>query len=143
VSGQLTLLPTTAPELRRETLPLELIDGFANAAPSANLRELIRDLGPPFADAWRSLVDAHGPKQAARIFAKVLGHVETRGADTVATTLADALSRSEPLLLALAPPPAPCASVADDALPASLRAVDVAAGSAADYDALLRAGGDS
>ncbi len=40
--------------------------------------ELIRDLGPSFAAAWRSLVDAHGPKQAARIFAKVLGHVETR-----------------------------------------------------------------
>ncbi|MBV8341330.1 MAG: IS21 family transposase [Gammaproteobacteria bacterium] len=105
--------------------------------------ELIRDLGPPFADAWRSLVDAHGPKQAARVFAKVLGHVETRGAETVATTLSDALSRSEPLLLALAPPPAPCAIVADDALPASLRAVDVAAGRAADYDALLRSGGDS
>ena len=45
MSGQLTLLPTTAPELRRETLPLELIDGFANAAPSAKLRQLIRDLG--------------------------------------------------------------------------------------------------
>ncbi len=40
--------------------------------------ELIEDLGPSFAAAWRSLVDAHGPKQAARIFAKVLGHVETR-----------------------------------------------------------------
>jgi len=105
--------------------------------------ELIRDLGPPFADAWRSLVDAHGPKQAARVFAKVLGHIETRGALTVAATLSDALSRSEPLLLALAPPPAPCAVVADEALPASPRAVDVVAGCAADYDALLRSGGDS
>jgi ParB-like nuclease domain len=45
VSSQLALLPTTAPELRRESLALELIDGFANAAPSARLRELIRDLG--------------------------------------------------------------------------------------------------
>jgi ParB-like chromosome segregation protein Spo0J len=43
--SQLALLPDTAPELRRETLPLELIDGFADATPSAKLRELIRDLG--------------------------------------------------------------------------------------------------
>jgi ParB-like chromosome segregation protein Spo0J len=45
VSGQLTLLPTTAPKVRREHLPLELVDGFEDAAPSAKLRELIRDLG--------------------------------------------------------------------------------------------------
>jgi ParB-like chromosome segregation protein Spo0J len=45
VSGQLTLLPTAAPKLRRERLPLHLIDGFSDAAPSAKLRELIRDLG--------------------------------------------------------------------------------------------------
>jgi ParB-like chromosome segregation protein Spo0J len=45
VSGQLTLLPTVAPKVRRERLPLEVIDGFEEAAPSAKLRELIRDLG--------------------------------------------------------------------------------------------------
>jgi len=45
MSGQLALLPTAAPKVRRETLPLELIDGFEDAAPSAKLRELIRDLG--------------------------------------------------------------------------------------------------
>jgi ParB-like chromosome segregation protein Spo0J len=45
VSGQLTLLPTAAPKLRRERLSIELIDGFEDAAPSAKLRELIRDLG--------------------------------------------------------------------------------------------------
>ena len=45
MSGQLTLLPTMAPKLRREHLPLDLIDGFEEAAPSAKLRELIRDLG--------------------------------------------------------------------------------------------------
>lgn len=45
MSGQLTLLPTTAPELRRESLPVDVIDGFANAAPSVKLKELIRDLG--------------------------------------------------------------------------------------------------
>jgi hypothetical protein len=45
VTGQLTLLPATAPELRRESLPLELIDGFAGTCPSAKLRQLIGHLG--------------------------------------------------------------------------------------------------
>ena len=45
MSGQLTLLPTAAPTVRRERLALELIDGFEDAAPGAKLRELIRDLG--------------------------------------------------------------------------------------------------
>jgi hypothetical protein len=38
VSGQLTLLPSAAPTVRRETLAVELIDGFEDAAPSAKLR---------------------------------------------------------------------------------------------------------
>jgi transposase len=102
--------------------------------------ELIRDLGPSFAAAWRSLVDAHGPKQAARIFSKVLGHIETRGLDQVAATIDAALLRSEPLLLALAPPPVACVHVASDALPAALRSIEVVAGCAADYDLLLLGG---
>ena len=102
--------------------------------------ELIRDLGPSFAAAWRSLVDAHGPKQAARIFAKVLGHVETRGLDQVAATLDAALANSEPLLLALAPPPTPYSVVQADALPAALQAIEISAGCADDYDALLLGG---
>jgi hypothetical protein len=71
--------------------------------------ELTRDLGPSFVDAWRALVDAHGPKQGARIFAKVLSYVETRGIDSVAATLASALKGNESLLLALAPMPVPTA----------------------------------
>ena len=45
MSGQLIMLPTTAPKVRRETLALELIDGFEDAVPSAKLRELIHNLG--------------------------------------------------------------------------------------------------
>jgi hypothetical protein len=44
VTDQLILLTATAPKVRRESLPLDLIDGFENAAPSAKLRELIRDV---------------------------------------------------------------------------------------------------
>jgi len=102
--------------------------------------ELTRDLGPAFVDAWRSLVDAHGPKQGARIFAKVLAHVENRGIDSVAATLTAALARSEPLLLALAPPHATLAQVANDSLPGHLRDVQIESGCAADYDALLGRG---
>lgn len=102
--------------------------------------ELTRDLGPVFVDAWRALVDAHGPKQGARIFAKVLLHIETRGIESVAATLATALQRSEPLLLALAPPPSPRIEVGPDALPGNLRDVQVESGCAADYDALLGRG---
>jgi ParB-like chromosome segregation protein Spo0J len=44
-NGQLELLPAGPPELRRESISLELLDGFENANPSPKLRELIRDLG--------------------------------------------------------------------------------------------------
>jgi hypothetical protein len=103
--------------------------------------ELVADLGPVFGHAWRSLVDAHGPKQAARIFAKVLGHVEVRGIDAVAATLQEALQRNEPLLLALTPAHGTAPEVAREALPQSLRSIEVAAGCAADYDRLLTGGG--
>jgi transposase len=104
--------------------------------------ELIRDLGPPFDVAWRALVDAHGPKQASRIFAKVLAHVEVRGVTSVGRAVEHALARGEPLLLALAPPTSPVDLVAVEALPRSLRDVEVLGGRAADYDALL-VGGDA
>ena len=101
---------------------------------------LIRDLGPTYAAAWRALVDAHGPKQAARVFAKVLGHVEVRGATAVAATLEVALAKSEPLLLALAPPPPSPVVVASESLPTALRDVQVGSGCAADYNELLTRG---
>ena len=99
--------------------------------------ELIADMGTSYAAAWRALVDAHGPKQAARVFAKVLTHVEERGADAVAVAIDAALAKNEPLLLALAPAAAPSPLVDHESLPAKLRDVIVDAGCAADYDALL------
>jgi hypothetical protein len=58
----------------------------------------------------------------------------------VAATLDAALARSEPLLLALAPPVTPSPIVSSDALPATLRLLDIAASSASDYDVLLLGG---
>ena len=102
--------------------------------------ELIRDLGAPFDRLWRQLCDERGPKQAARLFAHVLRAVVDLGERATAERVARALDSGEPVLLALRPSePAPSIVSADD-LPARLRAVEVLAGRAADYDRLL--GGD-
>jgi hypothetical protein len=103
--------------------------------------ELVRDLGEPFGSAWRLLVDVHGPKEAARIFARVLGFVEKRGITDVAHRLEQALARGEPLLLALAPPPRPAPCLAEDDLPHGLGSLAVESGRAGDYDEWLRGGG--
>ena len=103
---------------------------------------LVKDLGEPFGKAWRALVDAHGPKQAGRIFAKILAHVEERGVRTVGERLAVALNHDEPLLLALAPPAPPPHTLAEEFLPAHLRDLHVEKASAADYDRIL-GGGDA
>lgn len=99
--------------------------------------ELIAALGEPFTAAWRMLVDKHGPKQAARVFAQVLRAVEDLGERVVAERLRVALASGESLTLAVRPPTPAAPSVADDALPASLVGVEVAAARAADFDALL------
>ena len=105
------------------------------------ITELLRDLGDPFPLVWRSLVDGHGARQAARVFAKVLAHAETRGLLAVAEGLRGALTRGEPLLLALATPVASSPLVAHEYLPHSLRFVEVQSGCAADYDVWLSGGG--
>ena len=102
--------------------------------------ELVRDLGAPFDAAWRHLCDVHGPREGARVFAKVLGHVEERGIAQVAVQLQQALERDEPLLLALAAPALSAALLAQEKLPQSVQRIDVASGCAADYDAWLGGG---
>ena len=48
------------------------------------LPDLLRDLGAPFPAIWDQLHAAHGPRDAARLLAKVLGHLDTHGPDAVA-----------------------------------------------------------
>jgi transposase len=97
------------------------------------LPDLLRDLGAPFPAVWDHLQAAHGPREAARLFAKVLGELETRGAADVVPTLEAALATGTPLVVAR---PAALAA-ARVAIPAPLRDLEVASGSAADYDAWL------
>lgn len=102
------------------------------------LPELLRDLGAPFPAVWAQFVAAHPPREAARLFAKVLGQIETRGLAVVIARLEAALGTGAPLLLALTPDPAVAPGrLASDAVPAALREVEVTAGSAADYDGWL------
>lgn len=99
--------------------------------------ELIPRLHEVFARAWRRLVDEHGPKQAARVFAQVLKAVVRDGETTVARRLEVALATGESLQLAVHPPP-PALEMTTDSLPPGLRDVQVSSASAADFDALLR-----
>jgi len=103
------------------------------------LPDLLRDLGDPFPAIWAQLHDAHGPREAARHFAKVLGQLETHGAAVVVPALHRALTTGAPLLLALTAAASP-ARIALDTVPAPLRDIDVASGCAADYDAWLLGG---
>jgi len=100
------------------------------------LPDLLRDLGSPFPAIWDQLHAAHGPREGARLFAKVLGQLDTHGAAVVVPALTTALATGTPLLLALTP--APTRGRLDaDAVPATLRAITVGSGRAADYDAWL------
>lgn len=100
---------------------------------------LVGQLGEPYAGAWRLLVDAHGPKEAARMFARVLGAVIDHGETEVARRIERALANDEPLTRVLATEPRP-AAVTEGVVPASLAGIEIEAGVAADYDELL--GGD-
>ena len=100
------------------------------------LPDLLRDLGGPFPAIWAQLHGAHGPRDAARLFAKVLGQLDTHGATVVVPALAAALATGTPLLLALTPGWSPT-RIGPDTVPAPLRDIEVSSGCAADYDGWL------
>ncbi len=104
------------------------------------LPDLLRDLGTPFPAIWDQLQGAHGPREAARLFAKVLGQLDTYGAAVVVPALTHALATGTPLLLALTPARSTSTLVALDAVPAPLRDITVTSGCAADYDGWLLGG---
>jgi transposase len=101
------------------------------------LPELLCDLGEPFPAVWDHFHAAHPPREAARLFAKVLGQLDTHGFDVVVPALDVALRTGTPVLLALTPgAPAPV-RLAADVVPTALRDLDVPSGCAADYDGWL------
>ena len=100
------------------------------------LPDLLRDLGAPFPDVWALFHAAHAPREAARLFAKVLGQLDTHGFEVVVPALARALRTGTPVLLALAST-AEVSTVAPETVPAALRDLEVPSGCAADYDRWL------
>ena len=101
------------------------------------LPELLRDLGAPFPAMWDQLEEAHGPRDAARLLAKILGQLDTQGAAVVVPALTAALAAGTPLLLALTPARTALDRLDPDAVPEPLRTIEVGSGCAADYDAWL------
>lgn len=101
--------------------------------------ELLRDLGAPFGALWHVLVDEHGPRQAARVFGAVLKAVVERGQDAVVAIVAAARKRKEPLLIALRTSIS-TRTLDDEHVPDVLRAIEVPASSAADFDTLFGGG---
>jgi hypothetical protein len=84
---------------------------------------------------WARLEEAYGPRDAARRFAKLLGALEAHGAATVMPAVLRALATDTPLVLPdLTPAPGSTLAV-----PATLQAIEVPSGCAADYDGWLTA----
>lgn len=103
------------------------------------LPDLLRDLGAPFPAIWDRLETLHGPRDGARVLAKILGQLVDQGAGVVLPALDAALVSGTPPSVAVVTHrdarPTPDATV-----PAALQQIDVASGSAADYDTWLLGG---
>jgi transposase len=95
--------------------------------------ELLRELGEPFAQLWRVLVDLSGPMDAARAFARVLGAVVDTGEQAVRRVIERALKQDRIDLLDLSTP----VQVPDVVVPQSLRGYEVESASVSDFDHLL------
>jgi len=102
--------------------------------------ELVAELGDPYGRLWSLLVSRYGPREAARVLARVLGAVVHHGEEVVAEALTATLEAGRQDLLGLprAESPRPPREVP---VPPALQHYEVEAASAADYDVLLVGGG--
>lgn len=101
--------------------------------------ELLAELGEPYGKLWRLLVDSHGPREAARVLARVLAVITDHGEEAVRQALHTALAAERIDLLALSKltPPQATPTIA---LPASLAEYQIESASLEAYDELLRGG---
>lgn len=100
--------------------------------------ELVAELGEPYGRLWSLLVGRYGPREGARVLARVLGAVVDHGAAAVAEALTAALEAGRCDLLALAGRLQEAAQRVE--VPLALQGYRVEAGSPADYDVLLAGG---
>jgi transposase len=97
--------------------------------------ELLRELAEPYRDLWSLLVDRHGPADASRAFARILGAVCDHGEDRVARAIEKAIAAGRTDLIALPDQARPSIEV-----PESLRGYAVEQVSASQYDRLMPEG---
>lgn len=111
--------------------------------------ELVAELGEPYRQLWSLLENTHGSRQAGRILAGVLGAIHDHGQDAVTVALNEALTagtftiEGSGNLLALTRHLPTRPVLTETVVPMALRSVQIEAGCAADYDALLVVGGAS
>jgi hypothetical protein len=99
--------------------------------------ELLGELTTPYGELWRLLVDQHGPRDAARVFARVIEAIGDHGEQTVAAAIRRSLERGRNGLFPLV-----CVETTPlrMVVPDSLRRYEVESVSARTYDALLEVG---
>jgi transposase len=99
-----------------------------------NAAELMAELGEPFGALWRLLVDAHGPRDAARLMAGVVGAIIKHGEAPIAEVVTASLRQDRLDLLGLAQLRP---RLATNPVPPALAGHRVEQARAADFDHLL------
>jgi len=100
--------------------------------------ELLTELGPEFGRAWRLWVDRHGPLDAARMMAKVLGWITTHGEREVREALRMSLDHGRATLIEIGAPFVEKNETAI-AIPDTLRGYEIEKGSLEVFDLLMEA----
>jgi transposase len=101
--------------------------------------ELLSELEEPFGQLWTVLVETHGPREAARVLARVLAAVVDHGEEPVRRALQRALETDRVDLLALTRVPVTGAPRSVP-VPDALAGYRVEAARITDYDVLLASG---
>ena len=94
--------------------------------------ELLAELSEPYRELWRLLVDRHGPADAARSFARILGAVSLHGEELVGEAISRAIDAGRTELIPL---PSPQPTSID--VPERLRSYRVEQASAGQFDLLM------
>ena len=99
--------------------------------------ELIRELGEPYDQLWRLLVESHGERQAARTLSRILGAIVDHGEKEVAAALEQSLAADRVDLLALGRRLQPSKQILEVPIPEALAGYEIEAVSLDEFDHLL------
>jgi len=99
--------------------------------------ELIRELGEPYDQLWRLLVETHGERQAARTLSHILGAIVDHGEKEVTAALEQSLAADRVDLLALGRRLQPSKQILEVPIPEALAGYEIEAVSLDEFDHLL------